>query len=134
MKTILNLIIPTLGVLFILSACGGGGADVTIGLEDRTCTNNPFSDDCGPSGTGTRTRIINECLEKGETCKDTTPEVETCLTDLFSPECAAVADTAFSRTTVTIAELQKTFCEANGENDNCQTAPQCYGNLYERPV
>ncbi len=123
MKTILNLIITTFGVLFILSACGGGGADVTIGLEDRTCSNNPFSDDCGPSGTGTRTRIINECLEKGETCKDTTPEVETCLTDLFSAECAAVADTAFSRTTVTIETLRMTYCEANKANDNCQTTP-----------
>ena len=124
MKTILNLIITTLGVLFILSACGGGGAPtITVGLEDRTCTNNPFSDDCGDSGTGTRTRIINECLEKGETCKDTTPEVETCLTDLFSAECEAVADTAFVRTSVTIAELRDTFCADNTLNPNCQTTP-----------
>ncbi|MGU9962828.1 MAG: hypothetical protein ACNYPD_01845 [Candidatus Halichondribacter symbioticus] len=123
MKTILNLIITTFGVLFILSACGGGGGDFTVGFEERTCTNDPFSDDCGPTGTGTRTRIIKECLEKGETCKDTTPEVETCLTDLFSAECAAVADTAFVRTTVTIAELRETFCNANKANANCQTTP-----------
>ncbi|MCA8833831.1 MAG: hypothetical protein K8953_01990, partial [Proteobacteria bacterium] len=91
-KTILNLIITTFGVLFILSACGGGAAPtITIGVVEQTCSTNAFSDDCGDSGTGTRTRIINECLEKGETCKDTTPEVETCLTDLFSAECEAVA-------------------------------------------
>ena len=137
MKTILNLIITMFGVLFILSACGGGG--VTVGLVNQTCTSNPFSDDCGSSGQATRTKTITDCLKDSGDCADNIPEdAQTCLTDLFSDECKAVADTAFVRTDVTIAELRETFCNANEVNkatDNCQTTPTvmetCTGNPFD---
>ena len=122
MKTILNLIITTLGVLFILSACGGGG--VTVGLVNQTCTSNVFSDDCGSSGQATRTKAITDCLKDSTDCADSIPpDVQTCLTDVFSDDCDAVANIIATRTDVTIAELRDTFCADNTLNPNCQTAP-----------
>ncbi|MCA8834373.1 MAG: hypothetical protein K8953_04735, partial [Proteobacteria bacterium] len=132
MKTILNLIITTLGVLFILSACGGGA--VTVGFEEQTCTNNLFSPDCGPSGQADRTKTITDCLKDNGDCDDNIPDdAQTCLTDLFSAECEAVAETAFVRTDVTIETLRETFCEANGANDNCQTTPSVMETCTDDP-
>ena len=119
-KTILNLIITTFGVLFILSACGGGG--VTVGLVNQTCSSNLFSPDCGASGQTARTKAITDCVESGE-CDAVPKDVQTCLTDLFSPDCDAVAETIKTRTTETIETLRETFCETNGADDNCQTTP-----------
>ena len=134
MKTILNLIITTFGVLFILSACGGG---VTVGLVNQTCTNDVFSDDCGDSGQATRTTTITDCAEKGE-CDAVPENLQTCLTDLFSTDCDAVAETIKTRTTVTVAKLRETFCNANEVNkatDNCQTTPTvmetCTGDPFD---
>ena len=120
MKTILNLIITTFGVLFILSACGGGG--VTVGLVNQTCSSNLFSPDCGASGQTARTKAITDCVESGE-CDAVPENLQTCLTDLFSPECDAVAETIKTRTSETIETLRDTFCETNGADDNCQTTP-----------
>ena len=123
MKTILNLIITTFGVLFILSACGGGAAPtITIGVVDQTCSTNAFSPDCDDGGQIERTDAITDCAEKGE-CDAVPENLQTCLTDLFSPECDAVAETISTRTTVTIAELQMTFCEANPTDTNCKPEP-----------
>ncbi len=106
-KTILNLIITTFGVLFILSACGGGAApSITIGVVDQTCSTNAFSPDCDDGGQTERTDAITDCAEKGECDGNIPAAVRTCLTDLFSPDCDAVAETIATRTTVTIAELQ----------------------------
>ena len=122
-KTILNLIITTFGVLFILSACGGGAApSITIGVVNQTCSTNAFSPDCTAGGQTERTEAITDCAEKGE-CDAVPENLQTCLTDLFSPECDAVADTIATRTTVTIAKLQETFCEANPEDANCKPEP-----------
>ena len=115
---------PRLACYLSYRLAGGGGApSITIGVVDQTCSTNAFSPDCDDGGQTERTDAITDCAEKGECDGNIPAEVRTCLTDLFSPDCDDVAETIATRTTVTIAKLQETFCEANPEDANCKPEP-----------
>ncbi|MCA8835186.1 MAG: hypothetical protein K8953_08890, partial [Proteobacteria bacterium] len=97
--------------LFILAACGGGGAATTdvapTGTGTDICETNGYSDGCGEAGEATRARVINACIEAiktGETCDENIPTaVVDCLNEPFATGCT---NEVLQTTTVTIASVQ----------------------------
>ncbi len=120
--------------LFILAACGGGGAATEVapdgGTGTNVCDNNIFDPACGVERQAERTAAINTCItairtgSADESCEVPTA-VRNCLNEPFKTEgCAtALASDRVSVTIETVQATRTTDCRGgNAGSASCESA------------